>query len=176
MDFTKYSNINKKVKKFGGVKKALFNSERLEEAEKSWEQFLPEELEIIDKEFPTALQVFSSVITSKALCVYDAHTFTAIPVKDILWVYCDILTQKLNFIPYSKIHSIMLLARDGKRYNIGSMTTGGFTKKMPANEKIEQIHKFLEQYRKGIVYGYDNDLYQMFSLNFGKAIEMLDKM
>lgn len=189
MDFSKYNNINEKVKKFGGVKRVVLNKDLLEEAEKSWEQFTPEEISLIDEEFPTALQVFlpkkiygamlsgsicTSIITSKAICIYNRYTFTAIPVKDILWIYPDIFTQKMNFIPYNKTHSLILLARNGKRYTLGSVSTGGFSRKKPASEELEKIRNVLDKYRKGIIYGYTDEINNMFALNFGKAIEMVD--
>lgn len=174
MIFASYYNINEKVKKLGGVKKTVFNKNLLEEAEKSWEQFSPAELSQIDAEFPTAPQVYSSIITSKAICIYEMHTFTAVPVKDVLWIYGSIMTQKMNFIPYNKEHSLALLARNGRSYTLGRVNTGGFSKKKPNDEKIEQLRNFLYPYRKGIVYGYSEEMYKLFTMDFGKAIEMVD--
>lgn len=174
MDFTQYYNINEKVKKLGGVKKTVFNKNLLEEAEKSWEQFTPNELSQIDMEFSTAPQIYSSIITSKAICVYNMHTFTAIPVKDVLWIYGSTVTHKMNFIPYNKEHSLVLLSRNGGSYILGRVNTGGFSKKKPNDEKIEQIRNILYPYRKGIVYGYTEEMYQLFTRDFGKAIEMVD--
>lgn len=174
MYFTQYYNINEKAKKLGGVKQTVFNKSLYEEAKKSWEQFSPAELSQIDEEFPNAPQVYSSIITSKAICVYQMHTFIAIPVKDVLWIYGSIFTSKINFIPCNKEYSLEFIAGDGKNYVLGKVNTGGFSKKTPNDEKIEQIRNVLYPYRPGIVYGYTDEMYQLFTRDFGKAIEMVD--
>lgn len=182
MDFAQYPNINAKMVSFGGVKRGAFNKKLFDEAEMSWQRFTPEDMAVMDHEFATtALQlngsrtsIVSSVITSKAICVYSARTFTAVPVYDVLWLYTNVVTSRMNFIPYNKEHSLVMVVRSGQRYTIAGASTGGFSKKTPLQEPMEQIRNFLQPYRSGIVYGYSDEIENLFTNDFGRAVAMVD--
>ncbi len=175
MDFSRYSRIDSVYKGPNGFKKTFINKNRIVSAERSWEQFSDEELKKIDEEILTAPKVYSNIITSVAIIWNNSHTFMAIPVKDVLWIYNRVFVSKMNFIPYNKEHSLMLLSKNGEEYNLGSTNIGGFSKKQPNDANIEILKNALSPYRKGIIYGYSNEIASLFANDFEKAIEIVDK-
>lgn len=97
-----------------------------------------------------------------------------IPIRDIMWIYGNVVKQTMNFIPTSKFHTLYLLARDGGTYSLGQITTGGFSKKAPLDEAVAQLQNLLFPYRKGIVYGYSDEIANYFQGNFAGAVQMVD--
>lgn len=174
MDFSQYSNISKIINKFGGIKETMLNKKLYAKAEESWKLFSSKELAIIDSEIANTPQIYNSVITSEAICIYSMHTFTAIPVKDIIWVYGSTFTQTMNFIPYNKTHSIHVMDRNGEVHTLGTMSTWGFSRKKPNDERIEIIKNLLSKERKGIIYGYNKEIYELMTKNLKQAVEMVD--
>lgn len=174
MDFNKYQNINNVIKKMGGVKETMLNKKKYEKAKQSWEQFTPKQLEIIDSEIATAPQIYLSLVTSEAICLYNMHTFTAIPVKNIVWIYGSEFIQTMYFIPYNKTYSLIVMDRYGQTYTLGMVSTWGFSKKKPNEERIDIIRNVIGKNRKGIVYGYNKEICDLFTKNFQDAVKMVD--
>ena len=175
MDFTRYSNINNVVNRFGGVKQTMLNKSLYENAEKSWERFSEADLQQIDSEINSSVQVYKTIVTTKALLIYNMHTFLAIPVNDILWIYNRIVVAKMNFIPYNKTHYLKVFTKDGETYDIGQKNTGGFSKKMPNDEVMAQIRSVLDKVRRGIVYGADDEMYMLCTQNLPGAIARVEE-
>lgn len=175
MDFSRYTNISKIISKFGGIKETKFNKKLYAKAEESWAQFSPRELELIDSEIATAPQIYNSVVTSVAICIYNMHAFTAVPVKDVIWIYGSTFTQTMNFIPYNKTHSICVMDRNGVQHALGSMSTFGLSRKKPNDERIEIIRNLLNKERKGIIYGYNKEICELIKKDFQGAVELVDK-
>lgn len=175
MDFSQYYNINAKIVQFGGIKRTMFNKKIFDATEQSWQRFTPEDIAAMDHEFATtAVQLKSAVVTSKAVCVYNLATFTAVPIYDVLWLYTNVVTSRMNFIPYNKEHSLIMVVRSGQRYTLANASTGGFSKKTPLQEPMEQIRNFLYPYRSGIVYGYSQEIENLFTKDFQRAVAMVD--
>ena len=92
-----------------------------------------EELARIDQEIGSA-EVFNKCMTftSSAVIYNNLGALYVVPVKDILWVFPYVVTQRMNFIPYNKIHQIRIVDRTGDEHVIIIGNTGGFSKKEPA--------------------------------------------
>lgn len=175
MDFSRYPNISASATTLGGIKKTVFNKKALAQAEESWDRLSAEDIMHIEQQIPHATKVLSSFVMPYAICIYQAHTFTVIPVRDIMWFHVRVVKQSVNFIPTSKEHYIEMLARDGKFYTLGQVSTGGFSKKEPGAEALETIRQILLPYRAGIVYGYSNEIENLFRNNFAQAVQMVDQ-
>ncbi len=174
MDFSNFPNINARVTAWGGIKQTAFNKKKYAAAEASWNLLSPQEIAMLDQQIPYGVEAFSFVATPTAILVYEAKTVRVIPVRDIMWIYGNVVKQTMNFIPTSKFHTLYLLARDGGTYSLGQITTGGFSKKAPLDEAIVQLKNLLFPYRKGIVYGYSDEISNYFHGNLAAAIQMVD--
>ena len=168
MDFSNFTNINARITAWGGIKQTAFNKK------KSWNLLSPQEIAMLDQQIPYGVEAFSFVATPTAILVYEAKTVRVIPIRDIMWIYGNVVKQTMNFIPTSKFHTLYLLARDGGTYSLGQITTGGFSKKAPLDEAVAQLQNLLFPYRKGIVYGYSDEIANYFQGNFAGAVQMVD--
>ena len=181
MDFSKYSNINEVLIRFGGMKEAFFNKNLYSEAVQSWEKLSEDDLNQIDAEIKNApelksyVKTYRTLVTSRAILVYNVRTFRAIPVNDILWIYNRVVVQKMNFIPYNKTHFLMLYTKDGDILYIAENHTGGFSKKMPNEQEISKIRGVLDGVRKGIVYGYDEEMHRLVTQDLAGAIARVEE-
>lgn len=175
MDFSRYPNINAAANTLGGIKKTVFNKKLLAKAQATWDSLSEEDIMHIEQQIPHATKVLSSYVMPYAICVYQMHTFSVIPVRDIMWFYVRIVKQSVNFIPTTKEHYIEMLARNGEQYTVGQINTGGFSKKEPGAEALESIQAILHPYRPGIVYGYSDELNSFFRQNFAQAVQMVDQ-
>lgn len=174
MDFTNFTNINARITAWGGIKQTAFNKKKYAAAEASWNLLSPQEIAMLDQQIPYGVEAFSFVATPTAILVYEAKTVRVIPIRDIMWIYGNVVKQTMNFILTSKFHTLYLLARDGGTYSLGQITTGGFSKKAPLDEAVAQLQNLLFPYRKGIVYGYSDEIANYFQGNFAGAVQMVD--
>lgn len=174
MDFSNFPNINARITAWGGIKQTAFNKKKYAAAEASWNLLSPQEIAILDQQIPYGVKAFSFVATPTAILVYEVKTVRVIPIRDIMWIYGNVVKQTMNFIPTSKFHTLYLLARDGGTYSLGQITTGGFSKKAPLDEAVAQLQNLLFPYRKGIVYGYSDEIANYFQGNFAGAVQMVD--
>ncbi len=177
MDLTYYPNIAAKANELGGVKKTLFNKKLLEEAERSWRQFSSEDIARIEQEAPSAVKVLTSFITPTAILNMNRneHALRAIPVRDIIWIYGNVTTTRVNFIPTTKMHEVKVLTRSGETYLLGQVTTAAFTRKNPCGDAIGQIRELLTPYRKGIIYGWSEEAAEFIRSRFQEAVQMVDE-
>ena len=139
MDFSNFTNINARITAWGGIKQTAFNKKKYAAAEASWNLLSPQEIAMLDQQIPYGVEAFSFVATPTAILVYEAKTVRVIPIRDIMWIYGNVVKQTMNFIPTSKFHTLYLLARDGGTYSLGQITTGGFSKKAPLDEAVAQL-------------------------------------
>lgn len=54
------------------------------------------------------------------------------------------------------------------------VSTWGFSKKKPNEERIDIIRNVIGKNRKGIVYGYNKEICDLFTKNFQDAVKMVD--
>ena len=104
---------------------------------------------MLDQQIPYGVEAFSFVATPTAILVYEAKTVRVIPIRDIMWIYGNVVKQTM-------------------------ITTGGFSKKAPLDEAVAQLQNLLFPYRKGIVYGYSDEIANYFQGNFAGAVQMVD--
>ncbi|MBQ7708288.1 MAG: hypothetical protein IJT72_11005 [Lachnospiraceae bacterium] len=158
IDLSNYPNLNNLANSLGGVRKAALNKKLLEKSENSWRRFSQEEIVRLEEEVKFAKPVIKSYVTPTAILYMTNHAFFAIPVKDIIWVYVSTTTMKMNFIPYNKVHNLFVVTRDGQTHNIGSMNTGGFSKKRPCDPAVMELQSIFAPVRPGILYGYSDQI------------------
>ena len=177
MDFTNYPNIAAIAEELGGIKTTMFNKKLTEAAERSWEQFTPEELERINEEAASAEKIGCSYIMPTAILRMgrNEHALLAIPVRDIVWIYGSVTTTRLNFIfPMYKEHEVRIVTRDRATHTVFQKTTAAFTRKKPADDTIAQIRVIIDFYRKGIFYGWSKEMQKLACEYFAYMIETAD--
>ncbi len=174
-EISRYPGIMEKVKQLGKVKENFLNKKRMAEAIELWQRFTPEELAQLDREMASAsILMKAAVITPTAVCYYSIGVFFAIPVRDVVWVYPRIVKESMNFIPTGKIHQVFLAERNGEQHIIAQLSTGIFNKMTPANDAIGEIKSVLDPVRKGIIYGYSDDIYRWFYSDLEAAAAKID--
>ena len=128
---------------------------------KSAKRFTPQELARVDNDFPMAAKEEGYCVTRDAL-LHCGGYFFLYPVRDIIWVYRNVMTVRyLGIIPVSKSSSVMIGGRDHKRYGCKIKNRG---------RAMEFIEAGLKQYRNGIFFGYSNELEKMFSKDFDRML------
>ena len=105
MDFTNFTNINARITAWGGIKQTAFNKKKYAAAEASWNLLSPQEIAMLDQQIPYGVEAFSFVATPTAILVYEVKTVRVIPIRDIMWIYGNVVKQTMNFIPTSKFHT-----------------------------------------------------------------------
>ena len=178
MDLAYYPNIAAKAEALGGVKQTVFNKKLLEKADASWRQFSSEEIARIEQEDPSAVKVGNSFVTPTAILymIRNQHALFAIPVRDVIWVYGNVTTTRMYyFIPVSRLHQVQLLARNGETYTLATITTGPFTRKDHCGDTIRQLQPLLQPHRKGIIFGWSQDIANYVRSNFQAAVAMVDE-
>lgn len=174
MDFTNYPNIVAQAAKLGKLKKTMINKKKIEEADHTWAQLSPEDLERINEEVVSAKQVLQTLVMPSAILYFGWNTLFVIPVRDIIWVYGSVTTCRMNFIPYMKEHQVYLRTRRQETFMLGTVTTGPITKKHPSDDAVEQIRQVISPYRKGIIYGWSEEIQKYINGNFAGAVSYVD--
>ncbi|MCR5701338.1 MAG: hypothetical protein K6G76_04235 [Lachnospiraceae bacterium] len=175
-EISRYPGIMDKVKQLGKVKENFLNKKRMAEAVELWQRFTPEELEQLEREIQDApILMKTAVITPTAICYYSIGVFFAVPVKDIVWAYPRIIKESMNFIPTGKRHQIFLMERNGEQHLICQASTGPITKKTPASDALEYMQSVVGPVRKGIIYGYSDEIYNWFYGDLEAAAARIDE-
>lgn len=175
MDFSGYPNISAAVAGFGKVKETAFNKKAYALAEQSWASLSPQEMTVLEQQIPYGVKIQKTcIVTPVAIVVYITKTVRVIPVRNVMWIYGNVVKQTTNFIPTAKYHTLYLLDRTGEITALCQVTTNGFSKKNPTGEAMEQIHGIIGQYRTGVIYGYSEDVENYFRNNFDAAIQAID--
>ncbi len=158
MGFEQYPRINGYIQSKGGVKRGAFNKKAYDSGMESWNKLSYEEYQRLETEVDRGFKIFDALVTPTAIIITRQKTAKVIPVRDIVWMYTRVVTNRYNFIPTSKTHNILLMDRYGEYETLGFTTTGGFSKKTPADIALQTIRTITELTRKGIVYGYNDEL------------------
>ncbi len=178
MDLAYYPNIAAKADELGGVKKTMFNKKLLEQADASWRQFSSEEIARIEQEAPSAVKVGNCFVTPTAILHMgrNQHALFAIPVRDVIWIYGNVTTTRMYYIfPVSKLFQVQLLTRSNQTYTLASISTGPFTRKDHCGDIIRQLQPLLQPHRKGIIFGWSQDIANYVQGNFQAAVAMVDE-
>lgn len=174
MDFTFYPNIQAKANELGGIKEKMFNKKLMAKAENTWMQFTPDELARLNYDIPYAPKVLAGFVTPTAILMMNNHVLVPILVRDIIWVYGFVTKNSVNFIPTHKEHTVNIMTRDGEVHQIGMVTTAALSKKDICGTAIEQIRNVIYPYRKGIIYGYTDEIRNYIYSNVQEAARMVD--
>lgn len=134
---------------------------------KSLSHFTIAELERIDAQIPSIKMQESIGVTLEAVICCAGGSLILLPTKDVLWVYKEVTTTKYyGLIPVSKFSSLCIVDRNHKRRT--------FSTKNKTNI-VAFLQQELQKYRKGIFYGYSNELYSMFCNDFERMLSMSDE-
>ena len=174
MDFSFYPNIANLANQLGKVKQTVFNKKKFAQAEEFWNRMTPEELNYMNQEAAGAVRVMNCFVTPNYLFVLDTAVFYVVPVRDMVWMYTTVLTQKMNFIPYNKLHNLLLMDRNGNTYTLGTKNTGGFSKKTPCDDALKQVYSIVCQQRRGLIAGWTQQVADAVSNNFMAVVQSVD--
>lgn len=174
MNYNSYPNIANLANQLGKVKQTVFNKKKYAKAEADWNSLSVEELNIINQEAAGAVRVMNCFVTPNYLFVLEMAVFYVVPVRNMVWIYTSVLTQKMNFIPYNKIHNLFLIDRNGESYTLGTKNTGGFSKKTPCDDAMKQIVNIVWQQRKGLIVGWTKQVEDAIANNFVGVLQMVD--
>lgn len=175
MDFTFYPNIQAKANELGGIKQSVFNKKLMEKAENIWRQFTTEELSRLNYEIASAPKILTTFVTPTAILMMSSRVLYPIPVRDIIWIYGYVTKNSMNLIPTYKEHTVNIMTRDGEMHQLGSVTTAAFSKKDICGGAIELIRNIIHPYRKGIIYGYTDEMRNYICSNVQETARMVDE-
>ncbi len=176
MDFTFYPHIQARAGELGGIKQTMFNKKLMAKAENSWMQLSTEEMARIEYEIAYAPKVLTTFVTSAAILLMNkgTHVLYPIPVRNIIWIYTSIIKNSMNLIPTYKEHTVNIVTRNGETHQIGPFTTAAISRKDIGGAAIEQIRNVIYPYRKGIIYGYSDEIQNYVCSNIQEAARMVD--
>ena len=171
-----YPNIAAAVAKMGKVKKNGFTKKRYAEAEEILSGIPAEDLQKLDYEIASAEPLCkTSILTPTAIVYWELSVVYIIPVKDVCWMYTEIVKNTMNYIfTTGRNHRIWMVDRTGRRHIIFEAFTGPFVKKQPATEALGKIREKLYNVRRGIIYGFSHDIDQWFVQDAAAAAAKVD--
>ncbi len=158
MGFEQYPRISAYIQSKGGVKRGALNKKAYDEGMESWNKLTPDEYQRLENEVDQGFKIFDALVTPTAIIITKLKTAKVIPVRDILWMYPRVVTTRYYFIPTTKTHNLLVMDRYGEYETLGFTTTGGFSKKTPVDDALKTIKSILDLTRKGIVYGYNDQV------------------
>lgn len=174
MDFNSYPNIAALADVLGGTKQTAFNKKRYAKAEESWNRLGPDELAYINGAAPTAVRILDCYVTPYYILHMDMRAFFVIPVRDVIWMYTSVVTNRMNFIPYNKEHTLFLVDRAGEAHALGMKNTGGFSKKTPCEDAMNQMVQIIAPQRKGMLVGWSDQISAAIQNNFAGVVQSVD--
>lgn len=174
MNFEFYPNIAVLEKDLGGSKQTALNKKNYAKAEEGWNKLSSEELAYINQAATTAVKVMNSYVTPGYILHMAGKVFYVIPVRDLVWMYTTTVTQRMYFIPYNKMHSLNVVDRTGEIYTLGTMNTGGFSKKTPATDAMQRITDIILPQRPGMILGWSEEISKAVSENFVGVVQSVD--
>jgi len=105
-------------------------------------------------------------ITKKWIVSKRFSKFEVIPSEDLIWIYKAITQHRTNGIPTGKSYAIALKFKNKKMVNVVQKN------EKKANETIEILQKDL----KKVVYGYSDELLEIYNNNIEQFIEIAEKV
>lgn len=174
MDFSYYPNIAALADMLGGEKRTSFNKKKHIKAEESWKRLGPDELSYINAAAPTAVRILDCYVTPYYILHMDMRAFFVRPVRDLVWMYTSVLTNRMNFIPYNKTHNLFIVDREGELHTLGTKSTGGFSKKTPCDDAMRQMLQIIAPQRKGLLIGWSDQLSTAVRSNLASVVQSVD--
>ncbi|MBQ9326908.1 MAG: hypothetical protein IJ225_00030 [Solobacterium sp.] len=184
IDFTRYPNLEARRRQMKGRlkdKAPLIGKDTWQKCVQNWEIFTEEELQRINEDCQNVEFIQAdgfkcaspSFITRDAVIVTQPH-FTAIPLRDVIWVYEYALKHSVNFIPTSKDYTIYLVARDGISYTLMTTSVMAVSKKDPGPQAINQVREAIGDQYPGVIYGWSQEVQKMRDSNFNALVQYVD--
>ena len=134
-------------------------------SKKALKQFTDDELMRINYDIPDVPEFQGFIITQDAL-IYCKSSLSVIRISDILWVYKQITTNRVNGISTGKSYSAVIALKNKK------------SKFFATNKKddlMEFLHSELTKYRKGIFFGYSDQYHALYNMYIDRMIQMSEE-
>ena len=127
-------------------------------------QFDPPALSRINETLPTIKMQDGFGVTGDAIVVVRAVRLFLYPVKNALWIYKNVTTTMLyGFIPIHKGSSLVVAGKNRKSFSIGIRNK---------SEVVDFLQSELEKFRRGIFYGFNDELSSLYYNHIDKMIAM----
>lgn len=124
----------------------------------------PVALSRVNKALPTLNMQEGFGVTADAIVIMRRMVVYLYPVKNVLWIYKDVTTEMLyGIIPLYKSTTLIIAGKDKKSFIIGIKNK---------SDVISFLQSELQKYRKGIFYGYSEDLFILYHNNIDRMIAM----
>lgn len=126
-------------------------------ARKSWEKVSDQDYQIINQEASNALQIGTALVTSVGIIDRSPFGLSFIPLKDILWVFGNNITEKYNGIKSDKVYEIVVSTCDS-RQTIISLGKKRLNDENPINKALGELHSFITSRYPRVVFGYTKEI------------------
>ncbi|MCH5325197.1 MAG: hypothetical protein J1E39_08275 [Eubacterium sp.] len=135
-------------------------------AVKAVSRFTAEELERVNNDILSAHTEEGFSVTRDAVVCRNGRLFIY-PVRNILWVYKNVVTTNLyGVVPVAKNSTVVIVGKDKKLYNCRTKNKSNI---------VAFLQSQLQQYRRGIFYGYSPDIDTMFRKDFGRMLAVSEE-
>lgn len=132
---------------------------------KTVRQFTEDELSRMNEDILNVPEYKGFYITRDAL-IYARANFTMLPLREIIWVYKQVTTNRVNGISTGKTYSAIIALKNKKS-------------KFFATNKKDDLMDFLRQeltkYRNGIFFGYSDELHALFNMYIDRMIQLSEE-
>lgn len=126
--------------------------------------FDPVALSRLNKALPTLNMQEGFGVTADAIVIMRMMALYLYPVKNVLWIHTEVTTMMLyDIIPTHKYTTLTIAGKDKKSFVIGIKNK---------SDVISFLQSELQKYRKGIFYGFSEDLYILYHNNIDRMIAM----
>lgn len=124
----------------------------------------PIALSRVNDALPTLKMQEGFGVTADAIVIVRSMALFLYPVKNALWIHKNVTTTMLyGIIPIYKSSSLFIGGKDKKTFSIGIRNK---------SEIVDYLHTELEKYRRGIFYGYSDELSRLFNDDIDRMIAM----
>ena len=124
----------------------------------------PIALSRVNEALPTLKMQEGFGVTADAIVIVRSMALYLYPVKNALWIHKNVTTTVLyGIIPIYKSSSLIIGGKDKKSFQIGIKNK---------SEIVDYLHSELQKYRKGIFYGYSDELSRLYNNDIDRMIAM----
>lgn len=124
----------------------------------------PIALSRVNEALPTLKMQEGFGVTADAIVIVRSMALYLYPVKNALWIHKNVTTTMLyGIIPIYKSSSLIIGGKDKKSFQISIKNK---------SEIVDYLHSELQKYRKGIFYGYSDELSRLYNNDIDRMIAM----
>ncbi len=176
MDISMYPNLAS----IGLIKEVKLNKKIYANLQENLSMITHEEFLRIDSELPYATTMGGLMIMPTAIIKLDGlktkHIMDIILCKDLIYVWGNSLTMRMNFIPYHKTHTVHMICRNSKTLSSDQLSTGGFSKKDVIGPIVDAIRCAVEPNYPGVFYGWTKEREDAMCKNFASMVQAVDNV